>query len=165
LADFWFDRTGQIGRWTAANARFSYSMNPKSVKKGIEEKRDRMSDVGLYYDDFVDFDVPWNARVTYNIRYTNRFGNETIDQTVDLSGEINITRNWRFGLSGSYDIRNQRVSRPSIDIYRDLHCWEMRFNAVLDGDFQRYTFAINVKAETLQDLKLNRNRQFRVNQL
>ena len=165
LADFWFDRTGQIGRWTAANARFSYSMNPKSAKKGIEEKRDRMSDVGLYYDDFVDFDVPWNARVTYNIRYTNRFGNETIDQTVDLSGEINITRNWRFGLSGSYDIRNQRVSRPSIDIYRDLHCWEMRFNAVLDGDFQRYTFAINVKAETLQDLKLNRNRQFRVNQL
>jgi len=38
----------------------------------------------------------------------------------------------------------------------------MSLGVVPFGTYQSYTFAINVKAATLQDLKLNRNRQFNV---
>ena len=51
-------------------------------------------------------------------------------------------------------------SYTSINIYRDLHCWEMRFGWVPKGGQQMWNFSINVKAQVLQDMKLNKKRDF-----
>jgi hypothetical protein len=59
-----------------------------------------------------------------------------------------------------YDFVAKDFSFTSIDIYRDLHCWEMRFNWIPFGFRQSYNFSINVKSGMLQDLKLNRRRQW-----
>jgi hypothetical protein len=54
----------------------------------------------------------------------------------------------------------KEIAFTSIDIFRDLHCWEMRFNWIPFGFRQSYNFSINVKSGMLQDLKLNRRRQW-----
>ena len=113
----------------------------------------------MYYTDFVDFDIPWSLRINYNVRYTNTVITESISQIIDLNGETNITQNWRVSFKTGYDLTNQQVTYSSLDIYRDLHCWEFSLGVVPFGPRQSYNFQINVKSAILQDLKLNRRRQ------
>ncbi|MEZ4720807.1 MAG: putative LPS assembly protein LptD [Flavobacteriales bacterium] len=161
---FLFEKNGKIGRWTAAQGALSYRITPKQSKAMVEQKRERLSEQGFYYDDFVDFEVPWSANITYNIRYARSGLKETVTQNLDFNGDINITQNWKIGVRTSYDITNQDFGYTNFDIYRNLHCWEMRLGVTPFGQRQQYNFAINVKASTLQDLKLNRDRQFSVPQ-
>jgi hypothetical protein len=82
-------------------------------------------------------------------------------QTLGLSGQINITPKWKFTFNTGWDFTNNGLAFTSVNIYRDLHCWEMRFSWVPIGPRQSWNFSINVKASILQDLKLNRKKDFR----
>jgi hypothetical protein len=162
-AEYWFEKDGSIGRWQNARVNMAYSIRPKSSRNKSKQKEEALSENGLYYTDFVDFEVPWSASVGYNISYNRRGLSEVVNQTIDFSGDVNITQNWKFGFITSYNIRdNDFGDNTSFNIYRDLHCWEMSFNVLPFGTFQSYRFGINVKASMLQDLKLNRNRNFNV---
>ncbi|HIA37209.1 MAG TPA: hypothetical protein EYN89_10900 [Flavobacteriales bacterium] len=57
-------------------------------------------------------------------------------------------------------MENKDFTYTSIDIYRDLHCWEMNFNYIPFGLRQSYNFEIKVKSSILQDLKLTRKREW-----
>ncbi len=163
VAEYWYERDGTIGRWKTARVNLTYSITPKSSRAKTKQKEQALNERGLYYTDFVDFDVPWSARVGYNIGYSQNGLTETVTQTIDLSGDISITTNWKFGFNTSYNIRDMDFGdNTSFNIYRNLHCWEMTFNVYPFGTFQSYRFGINVKATMLQDLKLNRNRNFNV---
>ena len=54
----------------------------------------------------------------------------------------------------------KELTYSSINIYRDLHCWEMILNLIPLGYHRSYTFTIRVKAAILQDLKLERKRDW-----
>lgn len=159
VSDLQYNRTGDFGTWSRANVAFTYNIQPKKSKKTQDQKSDELSDANMYYTDFVDFDVPWNVNINYNIRYTNNIITETVSQIIDLRGEMNVTRNWRVSFQTGYDITNRDVTLSSFDIYRDLHCWEFSLGVVPFGPRQSYNFQINVKSAILQDLKLNRRRQ------
>jgi hypothetical protein len=60
-----------------------------------------------------------------------------------------------------YDFKNKDFSYTTVDVYRDLHCWEMRFNWIPLGWRKSWNFTINVKSSLLQDLKLNKKKDFR----
>ena len=77
-----------------------------------------------------------------------------------MSGELNITKKWKISVSTGYDIEAKKMSATTIDIYRDLHCWEMSLHVVPFGQHKSYAFQINVKAAMLQDLKLNKRRSW-----
>jgi hypothetical protein len=157
-----FRQTGKIGRWTRASATASYTLSPKSKKKTIEEKKQKLSDMGLYYTDFIDFDIPWSARIRYNISYTESGFNSTLLHNIDLDGNINITQNWKVGVFTGYDLVTQQIATTTFNIYRDLHCWEMSLGITPFGLRQSYTFSLNVKASTLSDLKIPRQKTFTV---
>ena len=89
--------------------------------------------------------------------------NGNIIQTLNVSGDINITKKWKIGFTTGYDFTQKDLSYTSLDIYRDLHCWEMRFNWIPFGTRKGWSFTINVKASVLQDLKYNMKRDFREN--
>ena len=84
-----------------------------------------------------------------------------IVQTLGFNGQLNITPKWKISLTSGWDFVNGQLSYTSIDVYRDLHCWEMRFGWVPKGAQQSWNFSINVKASVLQDLKLNKKKDFR----
>lgn len=84
--------------------------------------------------------------------------------TINVVGDVYITKKWRVGFTTGYDFVQKSLSYTSIDIYRDLHCWEMSFNWVPFGYRKGVSFTINVKAATLKDvLKLPIKQDYRDN--
>jgi len=148
----------------------SYSLSSDKAKKkktptkGTEEEQE---DLLRYYDYYVDFDIPWSFSFNYNFRYTAAWNAAqqkrvpTIIQTLGFNGQLNLTPKWKITLTTGWDFTNNELGYTSINIYRDLHCWEMSFGWVPKGAQQQWNFSINVKASVLQDLKLNKKKDFR----
>ena len=115
----------------------------------------------------VDYRVPWNLNFSYTFNYNSnyRFVTDEMDrkfvQNLSVRGDVYLTPNWRIGFRTGYDFDNKEITYTSIDIYRDLHCWEMTFNWVPMGFRQSYNFTIRVKSSVLQDLKLTRRTDHR----
>ncbi len=107
---------------------------------------------------YVDFNVPWTLNVNYNLSKTNSGLNTTVTQAADISGDFEVTENWRVGFSTGYDLVAKDFTYTSFDFYRNLHCWELRCSWIPMGFQQSYTLTIRVKASTLSDLKLQRQR-------
>ena len=84
---------------------------------------------------------------------------ETV-QSINFNGDVNITKKWKIGFRSGYDFQNQDFTYTAIDIYRDLHCWEMTFNWIPIGFHKSYNLVIRVKSAILQDLKLTKKRDF-----
>lgn len=101
----------------------------------------------------VDFEIPWNLRVNYNFNYSKPAYEKSTNQTLGFSGDLSLTPKWKIGFSSGYDFQIRKLSTTSINIYRDLHCWEMRLTLIPLGFRKMYSFQINVKSGMLQDLK------------
>ena len=63
-------------------------------------------------------------------------------------------------LSSGYDFQLKDLSYTRINIFRDLHCWEMAFNWIPIGTRKRYEFTLRAKSSLLQDLKISRKRDW-----
>lgn len=120
-----------------------------------------------------DFTNPWSLTFNYTFSHNaldnkyfytqqarNKYTQEII-QTLNVSGDLSLTKKWKIGFSSGYDFKQKKLTYTTIDIYRDLHCWEMRFQWIPIGFHKGWSFTINVKAPVLQDLKYNLKRDFR----
>ena len=103
---------------------------------------------------YVDFDIPWNLSANYKFIYTKTGleSSKKITQTLGLTGDFSLTQNWKISFRANFDIVQKKLTTSSINIHRDLHCWEMTFTWIPVGYMQSYTFQINVKASTLRDM-------------
>ncbi len=130
---------------------------------------DQIEEIATNPQGYIDWNNPWNFGFTYNLRYTGVLNPQTdiikrdLVQTLGFNGDINITPKWKLNLTSGYDFESNKISYTSVNIYRDLHCWEMRFNWIPIGYLKSWNFYIKVKASLLQDLKLNRKKDFRDN--
>ncbi len=137
---------------------------PLASTKGTPEER---KDVMDFYDAYVDFNIPWSFRIDYGFKYNKNWNSTydrrigTITQTLAVSGMINLTPKWKVTASTGYDFQMHALSYTRVDVYRDLHCWEMSFGWVPKGGQQQWDFHINVKAALLQELKLNKKKDYR----
>ncbi len=141
----------------------------KKEKKPENATDDEMNEIENNPDDYVNWNIPWSLNFNYNFTYTSKLDyinyvkvpTETIVQTLSFAGQVNITPKWKFTFNSGWDFTQNKLSYTSINLYRDLHCWEMRFSWIPLGVRQSWNFSINVKASILQDLKLNKKRDFR----
>jgi len=137
---------------------------PKTSEHGTEEELKQIND---NIDNYVDYDNPWTINLSYTMRYMRNYNfttgtfDKTFIQTLNFNGDLSITKKWKVGFRSGYDFINKGFSYTSIDIYRDLHCWEMHFNWIPIGAWKSYNFTINVKASVLQDLKLTKKKDWR----
>ena len=152
-----FSETGNLFRITSASLSTSFSLNPRSSKNKDENQTAMLYG---YPDAYVDFDVPWNIRVSYNLRYDKPYDEKIITQTLQFSGELNLTAKWKIRMSSGWDFANNKITYTVIDVYRDLHCWEASLRLIPFGIHKSYTFQINVKSAILQDLKLSKRRSW-----
>jgi len=152
-------RNGRLGRLTSANIAAGFSFRSKKTNDKKESNygnEQELEYINANPSEFVDFNVPWTLNVNYNVRYAKPQFNHTIIQTLNFSGDVSLTNKWKIGMRSGYDFEQKDLSYTSVDIYRDLHCWEMTFNWVPFGPRQSYLFTIRVKSALLQDLKLTR---------
>lgn len=167
------DVDGKLGKIISFNVTSSVRLNPsvfkKKVKgekaKGLESLKDKAAEEKYGKEivesirnnafQYVDFNIPWNLNINYNIRRSQSTQIEPqIVQTLTINGDLKLTDNWKIGFNTGYDFKTKKPSFTSFNIYRDLHCWQMTFNWVPFGPRQSYNFTIQVKASVLQDLKL-----------
>lgn len=164
------------------SAQLSLNINDRTFSKDKKEKNDQGSPllppiVQSPYNDnpillvgtYADFSVPWNLSLNYTLNYVSTYAanlyhyQHNVIQTLSISGNFDLTKNWKVAFSTGYDFANHGMSYTSIDIYRDLHCWEMRFNWVPFGYYKSWNFSINIKASALKDLKYEKRRSYQDN--
>ena len=143
---------GKLGRLTNATISTNFSFSADNGQN--KEKKNDL--VGGFYDDYMDFDVPWNISISYNFTYSrpSPYRSPTISQIVNFSGDLSLTPKWKLTFQSGYDIKNKEVTSTSFSVTRDLHCWEMTFNCMPFGQHQSYNFEIHVRSSLLRDLKL-----------
>ncbi|MGD1848609.1 MAG: putative LPS assembly protein LptD [Salibacteraceae bacterium] len=151
-------------RFTNGNVALNLNLTSKQGREAAKQRQSRFGTVEeLNFihsnpDYFVDFNVPWKLNIAYNLNYSKPGLDATLTNTFNFSGDLNLTPKWKIGFRSGYDFESRDFTFTTIDIYRDLHCWDFSLNLVPFGARQSYTFNIKVKAPILQDLKLNRRR-------
>jgi len=128
-----------------------------------------LEEINMMPEEYIDWNVPWDLNINYNFNYVikNKYPEyikvteKRLVQTLGISGNLSITPKWKIGFTSGWDFESNDLSYTSISIYRDLHCWEMRFNWIPTGFRQSWNFSINAKASILQDLKLSKKKDFR----
>lgn len=112
-------------------------------------------------DLYVDFNIPWSLNVNYNItRRQTGFQDANITQTLRFSGDLSLTPKTKINVRSGYDLEELEFTQTSIGINRDLHCWSLSFNWTPFGRFQQFGLIIRPKSSLLQDLKLERRKNF-----
>lgn len=160
---FMWDTNKQLGRLTAANLAISFSLNSKKKQGSTSSKKATDEELNMIERDrgnFADFNVPWNLSVNYNINYSKPGFVKQLTQSVTFNGDLNLTPRWKVGFDSGYDFVKKEMTYTRINIFRDLHCWEMKFNWVPFGVNKSYLLEINVKSAVLQDMKLSRRRSW-----
>jgi len=119
------------------------------------------------YNNYLDFKVPWSINISYSMRLVSNYQLGTqrdsliLSHNAMFSGDFNLTPKWKITFTSGYDFTSKQIAMTSIDLYRDMHCWEMRLGTIPFGPRKSYNFTLNVKASILQDLRLVRRRDYR----
>jgi hypothetical protein len=166
---FYYHNQSKLGLFTDGTIGLNATLNPKVFNKKASEKKqfeDELKYINDNINEYYDFNIPWNLTIYYSVGY-NRYQNlndptqSNYTQTLNFNGDFNLTSNWKIGYNSGYDIKNKQLNPyTSIDIIRQLHCWEFKFNWFPIGPRQSFLFTINVKSSLLQDLKLTRRRDW-----
>ena len=147
----------KLGRLTSANFDIGFSLNPKKLSNDKEAEEELIGDL---YEDYIDWNVPWNLRVNYGFKYSKQKFESDITQTLRFSGDLSFTPKWKIGFSSGYDLEKNEFTYTTFDLYRDLHCWEMRMNFIPFGTRKSYNFVISVKSSILKDLRKQKTRSW-----
>jgi len=160
-----------IGYMSRSSISLSTNFNAKARDKD-QDLKDKVESSDLSEDQkenllnnaeaYVDFDIPWSIRMNFNMSYTKiGLGKSKFTTSLNFSGDFSLSEKWKISYTSGYDFKALDFTRTSLGIHRDLHCWEMNLNWVPFGRQQSYNFEIRVKSALLQDLKLNKQRNFR----
>ncbi|MEO8233146.1 MAG: putative LPS assembly protein LptD [Ignavibacteriota bacterium] len=184
LSPYDYDENGRVDRYLTShgkgflrltNTNFSVSLSlsgDKITSSETDKKTTAQQDQylqasersiyqGLYNDKEADFSIPWDISLNYYYNLSRRIPTEEItSSSVSGSLNFNLTPNWKFSVTGSYDLKQKEFAAPQIRISRDLHCWTMNFTWNPIGSFRGYNFEIRVKAPQLQDLKITKRDKF-----
>ncbi|OFY66326.1 MAG: hypothetical protein A3H98_02940 [Bacteroidetes bacterium RIFCSPLOWO2_02_FULL_36_8] len=158
---FEWEENKRLARLHSANITLRTSLNsilgqktPLSVIKTSVNSMD-------FTEGYLPFSLPWSLSVNYQRSYTfSRKKENKTNQSLSFNGSLKLSEKWAFTGSSGYDFTNNDLISTNIGINRDLHCWELKFNWIPYGLYQRYSVTINVKSALLKDLKLERKREW-----
>jgi len=175
----WSFSQNDIKKWKGENGKGKNQDNPSNFNDRILSQAagsefvtpGELDDILGNPNAYVDWTTPWSLTLSYNLRYSTNMtysafmgiANNQVVQTLSVNGDISLTPKWKITFSTGWDFTNHGLSYTSLNIYRDLHCWEMRFNWIPIGNYKSWNFTINVKAQALQDLKLTKKKDYRDN--
>lgn len=164
-----------IGQLNTMNISLSTNLTPEAFKRKTREKakemekrddlsegeRQELANIQRNPQEYVDFDVPWSLNLSYNLSYNKvGFQESRVTQQINFSGDVSLTKTWKIGFRSGYDFDQKQLSYTNLNVFKDLHCWQMTFNWNPFGRFQSYSFDLAIKASILQDLKITRQRSW-----
>ena len=128
-----------------------------SFKKSRTEKT---KNADLDEDGYMPFKLPWSLTFSYGInmaedrsadinirtmRYPYKF-----TQNLNISGNIGISDNWRINFTSGYNFEYKKLTTTTMNISRDLHCFEMSCGIVL-APYTSFNFTFRATSAMLAD--------------
>ena len=183
---FNMDNGGSIFRLTQANINVSYSIDNSTFSGGGEEddntqsggRDDDLFGSGRDFSDKRNFGrdreenqsdealqlykakVPWNFRMAYAVTYSNnRRQNEITNNSLMVSGNVDLTPKWRVGISSGYDFKQNGVTYTQFRFDRMMDSWQMNFQWVPFSSRASWFFTIGLRSSLLSDLKWEQRRE------
>ena len=168
----------RLARLLSANLNLGYQFNPAARPKSKANVPRAVAPSNVptlgaplpvaIYADYIDFDIPWEATMSYTASYTTAqapirpilFGTQPLlsGSSITASGSVKLTPNLRLSTTLNYNFTQGEFVFPTVNFTRDLHCWQISGFWVPVGPYRGYNFTIAAKSSLLQDLKLNRNK-------
>ena len=111
-------------------------------------------------DGYLAFKFPWSISLSYsysiredrtkdiNIK-TMRYP-YSLTHSLNVSGNFKIGSRWNMNYSTGYDFTTKEMSMTTLNITRDLHCFNMSCGLVF-GPFTSYNFSIRANSSMLTD--------------
>lgn len=132
----------------ALGERFSKRMNAK------ESKFDFFGDCSPGYS---KPSFPWNLSLSLNFQYNQPLINQ-ITRSINVNAVFNVklTESWSLDGSAQLDFERKELVAPSLNIRKDLHCWDLIFTWYPIGYSKGYYLRFGIKAPQLKDLKLEK---------
>ena len=159
-----FTGGGQSSNSSKTNATKSETNN---TNMNMDEFQQESAYIKNNPNEFVDFNAPWSFDLMYSLRFSKTAsytspGNFTtsLNQDVTFNGDFNLSPKWKLGMSGSYNLTLKQLGVLSMNLSRDLHCWQMSITVSPVGTYKFFTINISPKSGMLQDLRINRTRYF-----
>jgi len=120
------------------------------------------------YDDYYDFNIPWNLSVDASLGVQRRTRANAPDTTVftpnlTFRGGFNLTERWKVDVNSGLQFigfKKVDIALTQFTISRDLHCWQMSLSLIPFGYLRSFNFTLQVKSSVLQDLKLTRRKNY-----
>ena len=125
-----------------------------------QSKTKKAKDATVDNDGYMPFKFPWNLTISYGImmaentaakinvktmRYPYKF-----TQNMNISGNIGISDNWRITFTSGYNFQFKKLTTTTMNISRDLHCFEMSCGIVL-SPYTSFNFSFRATSQMLAD--------------
>jgi hypothetical protein len=125
-----------------------------------KKKKESNDADGLDADGYMKFNLPWSFSISYGITMSEdrsaRINVKTMRypfkfvHNLNFSGNIKLASNWNINFSSGYDFTNHAISMTTVNIARDMHCFNISGGLVL-GTFTSYHVTMRANASTLTD--------------
>ncbi|MBM3162482.1 MAG: LPS-assembly protein LptD [Chlorobi bacterium] len=105
----------------------------------------------------IDYSLPWRLRLSLYLLSdrTNPLEEAETTALLNLSAKVALSSNWQAGVNTGYDIEQNKFVFPMLQLYRDLHCWQVGLQWVPTGEYNSYYLQIGLKAPQLKDIRFS----------
>src|SRR5690606_31434822 len=98
--------------------------------------------------------LPWDLRLAYSLTYSNpNRESEITNNSLMFSGNIDLSPQWKVGVSSGYDFKQKGFTYTQLRFARDLKSFRLNFNWVPFSSRASWFFFIGIKSSMLSDLK------------
>ena len=154
-------KAGSGGGSTAPSRSAPAGISPEGGGMGIGSETMGQDEEIIEELGYTDFNVPWTFSFRYNFNWSKpRTDEPNITQTLNFNGNISLTSKWKIGFNSGWDFKIKELTYTSVNISRDLHCWQMRLSWIPLGSRQSYSFSISAKSAILGDLKYEKRKSW-----
>ena len=171
-----FSYTFNNGTWKKWQEKLDKLLHPSEEEEGeaasagvqsapnkhrdMDHSEGKEGDAKLDEDGYMAFNIPWSFSISYgvsmrentaapikvkNMRYPYK-----LTQNMNFSGNVKLSNKWNINFSSGWDFMDKELTTTTMNITRDLHCFNMSCGVVLKP-YRSYNFSIRANSSMLAD--------------
>ncbi|MBQ4083541.1 MAG: LPS-assembly protein LptD [Bacteroidaceae bacterium] len=141
-------------------ANNSTALSAPNKKSNKDAEGSKKGEVELDEDGYMAFSLPWSFSISYGISMREdtqaKINEKTmrypykLTQNMNFSGNVKLSNKWNINFSSGWDFMDKELTTTTMNITRDLHCFNMSCGVVLKP-YKSYNFSIRANSAMLAD--------------
>ncbi len=164
-----FETNQKLGRLKTGSISTSYTFTSKKGKEILANSTAQRNVWNPQYQQWlnnpnqlIQFDIPW--KLTFEHIFSINLNSDASsylrqkylpNNTLRAFGDISITENWKISSQVLFDIENNKLTNWSINMFRNIHCWNVGFNWIPVGTNKNFTVSLIGNSDLLRAVNLN----------